>query len=502
MREYRYCRLLERLIDAFVYYRIIVDSRGRPQGLIFLDFNPAFEKMVGIGKDDLVCNKLITVMPGGLARFGFDWLGTYTRLKKPDESLRFEHHSELLNCWYEVTVCRDEEGYFTAAFRDISGLKKIRDNQKRSFYLMTALLDNIPNCYAMILKKYSREIIASNKAARETGAIPGEKCYKTFGKRVDYCPFCRAPKLWAGDQSQHIEVKCRGRWYEGVWAPFSDDLYVHCFIDIHEHKLAERRIADYALELEQLYYRLEEEMEKVREMHKKILPVRLPEIMGCSLAAYYLPAQRLGGDFYDAIKIDRKLILYLSDVSGHGPEGVLLSMFVKEAINSYISLKPDEIHPEKILRHLYCQYCRENYPEDYFISIFLAVFDQLTGELSYTGAGFQTFPLAQMGSGERLQLISKGLPISNAVPASLMNFSTERVFLPPGTTIFFYTDGLVEQEAGGAYYSTRLPDVFFNNGHLPPEVIVRAVNEDFREFNGGHLPGNDDITFVVLQVER
>ena len=177
-------------------------------------------------------------------------------------------------------------------------------------------------------------------------------------------------------------------------------------------------------------------------------------------------------------------------------------MFVKEAINSYVSLKPDAIHPERILRHLCRQYLRENYPEDYFICIFLAVLDLPAMELSYTGAGFQTSPLVQMSCGKRLQLISEGLPISNCVPDALMDFTVKRIALTPGTTIFFNTDGLVEQEVEGAYYGDRLPNLFFQNCHLPPEAIARAVNEDFRKFNKGCPFGDDDITFVVLKIDH
>lgn len=502
MKNYRCCRLLEKLVDAFVYYRVPVDGKGQPRGLVFLDLSPSFEKMAGIRKDEIGIGNIITELPAGLARFGFDWFGTYACLKQPGEPFRSEHYSAPLDCWYEVATCKDEQGCLAAVFRDISRRKQLTDRWEEPSCLLTALLDNVPGCLALVIKKYSREIVASNRAARERGATPGQKCYTIVGRRGDCCPFCLAPKLWAGGRIQHLEVEYRGTWYEGVWAPLSEELYVHYIIDINKYKQAEQKIKDYTRKLEDFCYRLKEEMEKVKKMHKKTLLTGLPKIKGCSLAAHYQPARRLGGDFYDVIQVGHKLVLYLSDVSGHGPEGMLLSTFVKEAINSYAHLKPGEIQPEKIIRHLHHQYCRGNYPEDYFICIFLVVFDLLTRELSYTGAGFQASPLVQMGRGRRLQLVSRGLPISNAVPGALMNFTAKQLILEPGTTIFFNTDGLTEQEAGGVYYSTRLPEVFFNKSHLPPENIVQAVNKDFREFNGGRSLGNDDITFVVLQVEK
>lgn len=145
---------------------------------------------------------------------------------------------------------------------------------------------------------------------------------------------------------------------EGYFAALFRDVPPHKEIenrqskpDINDYKLAEKKILEYSQKVERLYCQLEGEMEEVSRIHRRTFPVRIPQIKGCSLAAHYQPAKRLGGDFYDIIETRHKLVLYLSDVSGHGPEGVLLSAFTKEAINSYISLKPDEIQPEKILLH-------------------------------------------------------------------------------------------------------------------------------------------------------
>ncbi len=55
------------------------------------------------------------------------------------------------------------------------------------------LLDNLP-CVALILKKGTREIVASNKAAKQIGAVPGKTCYETCAQRDDNCSFCLAPK--------------------------------------------------------------------------------------------------------------------------------------------------------------------------------------------------------------------------------------------------------------------------------------------------------------------
>ena len=272
--------------------------------------------------------------------------------------------------------------------------------------------------------------------------------------------------------------------------------------DITRRKLDEQKIADYTAELERLYLELGEEMNKAREVHKRTLPKKFPAVKGLSLAAHYQPAKELGGDFYDVVHLGKKMVIYLSDVTGHGVDGAMLSVFVKHTIRGYLFFSPEEhIGPEKILRYLSAQFHQKNLSAEYFISIFLAVLDLETMVLTYTAAGFQDTPLVSLGSGKQLRLISKGLFLSPAFSDELLNLQESSLHLTPGTTILFNTDGLTEQGIKGVYYGTLLPTVFYRNSILPPELIVQTICEDFRSFNNGSLQGNDDITFLVMQVD-
>ncbi len=105
--------------------------------------------------------------------------------------------------------------------------------------LQQALIDNIPNCIALVLKKSTREIVASNKLARDMGAIPGERCFVRCSLRDSVCPWCLAPDLWETDKTQYVEIEYEGRWYEGRWSPFTKDLYLHYITDITERKKSE-----------------------------------------------------------------------------------------------------------------------------------------------------------------------------------------------------------------------------------------------------------------------
>ena len=281
------------------------------------------------------------------------------------------------------------------------------------------------------------------------------------------------------------------------------DGLIQAFIrDITERRKAEQQIAAHTSILEELYQKLDKEINKAKKVHERTFPKRLPEIDGVSFAAHYQPAERLGGDFYDIEQTGKKVVIYLSDVTGHGVDGAMLSVFVKHTIKGFLSFSPErDIRPEKILRHLSDQFLQKNLPPEYFICIFLAVLDLETRELVYTAAGFQDAPLAKMGNGRQLQLVSRGLFLSPAFSDELLNLQEEKIRLTPGTTIFFNTDGLTEHCVKGNYYGRRLPDVFYKNSHLPPELIKQAVCEDFRNFNNGTMQGHDDITFLILQLD-
>ena len=124
------------------------------------------------------------------------------------------------------------------------GRKRAEENLKKEFRLRTALLDNMPGCIALILRKDTHEIVASNRLARETGAVPGRTCYESCAMRDDACPFCLAPKLWKTGEVQRLEVEYRGTWYEGIWALLSEDLYIHYIFDINEKKNLEAQLID------------------------------------------------------------------------------------------------------------------------------------------------------------------------------------------------------------------------------------------------------------------
>ncbi len=113
----KYRLLIEKLQDGFACHQIITDSSGKPVDYVFLEVNPAFEKMTGLSRDNILNKRVTEVLPG-LKKSSFDWIGTYGKVALTGEKASFESFSEPLKRWYEVTAYSDAPGYFTTLFRE------------------------------------------------------------------------------------------------------------------------------------------------------------------------------------------------------------------------------------------------------------------------------------------------------------------------------------------------------------------------------------------------
>lgn len=149
----------------------------------------------------------------------------------------FTRDGRTIVCDWNNTPLVDESGKVCGVVSLVQDITERRQTEER----VRLLLDNLP-CVAMILKKGTREIVASNNAAHTIGAIPGKTCYETCASRQETCTFCQASEVWTSGETREIEVEYEGVWYHGIWVPLDDDLYVHYIFDITERKLAEQAL--------------------------------------------------------------------------------------------------------------------------------------------------------------------------------------------------------------------------------------------------------------------
>jgi len=236
--EEQFHSLFDSMKELVVLHEMVFDEHGEAVNYKIIDCNPAFTATTGIKREDAL-GKLATDLYGTETA---PYLSEYARVVLEGEPHSFTTCFASKGKYFEVNVVTPKKNYFATIASNITERKRAEKRLEEEFSLRNALLDNIPNCVALIVKKDTREIVASNRAGHEIGAVPGKTCFQTCALRNDPCPFCRANELWKSGQLQQIEVEYRGTWYNGVWAPLSNDLFVHYIFDITARKRAEEEV--------------------------------------------------------------------------------------------------------------------------------------------------------------------------------------------------------------------------------------------------------------------
>jgi len=176
-------------------------------------------------------------------------------------------------------------------------------------------------------------------------------------------------------------------------------------------------------------------------LQRSLLPDRLPEIPGVTLAARYVPAtadMEVGGDWYDVVPLpDGHLGLAIGDVAGHGLRAASTMGQLRMALRAYAV---EEESPAQVVSRAHQLVERMGLPD--IATLVYLVFDPDSGAVRYTSAGHPP-PLIVGMEGEASYLEGGLAPPLGAVAHP--DFSEATAQLPGGSTLFLFTDGLVER---------------------------------------------------------
>jgi serine phosphatase RsbU (regulator of sigma subunit)/anti-sigma regulatory factor (Ser/Thr protein kinase) len=176
-------------------------------------------------------------------------------------------------------------------------------------------------------------------------------------------------------------------------------------------------------------------------LQHSLLPEKLPNIPGLAATARYIPGGpnlEVGGDWYDLFEVpDGSLILVMGDVVGRGVRAASLMGQLRNALRAYAL---EGYRPPQAMRRLN-DYLHELGPAEHMATLVLARFEPDTGLLTLTNAGHPP-PLLISPDGQS-SFIEEGASIPIGAMQSV-GYTETSMTLPPGWTLLFYTDGLIE----------------------------------------------------------
>jgi sigma-B regulation protein RsbU (phosphoserine phosphatase) len=239
--------------------------------------------------------------------------------------------------------------------------------------------------------------------------------------------------------------------------------------------------------------RLEAEVQFARQIQQTFIPETLPLLSGWDLAARWLTARQVGGDFYDVMELPGGRIgLFIADVSDKGVPAALFMALTRTLVRAAVN----EIEsPAEALRRVNDLLIPDT-QQGMFVTAVYAVLFPDSGKLVYANAGHNP-PLWVTQDGKVERLTRTGMALGVLEGTAL---DEQTIALKEGDTLLFYTDGLNEafSPEGDIFGEERIIAALQEGKSKSAERILQGIEKDLGEFVGDE-DQSDDLTMLVLK---
>ncbi len=384
----------------------------------------------------------------------------------------------------------------------ISWTKELRLTHKQSdiSFEFAALDFTIPekNEYAYKMEGYNKHWItthADQRVAYFTNLAPGEYVFRVKGSNND--------GVW-NDKGVSVKIIIKPPYWAAWWFRIAMLLAIAGIIVL----LYKRRLKN---------VRIKAELRTAHNAQMSIMPQKDPEVENFDVSGICIPANEVGGDFFDYIWLNvpgsagdekqtggkygavwqrTKFCIAIGDVSGKAMKSAMTAVMT----NGMIYLKADESSSIKeIMQHinrpLYFKTGR-----NVFTALCLALFDIETREMTFANAGLNPPLLKSRGKVIKLAGAGNKLPLGVKVDSE---YREKKQPLSTGDVVILFTDGITEarNHAEEFYGHPRLNDLLerMDVSGLTAKEIKERIIADVKLFSQGADP-HDDIAVVVVKV--
>jgi len=242
--------------------------------------------------------------------------------------------------------------------------------------------------------------------------------------------------------------------------------------------------------------KMQEELRLAARIQTELLPHTSPEIAGYEIAGRTIPAQEVGGDYYDFIPIDEhRMAFCLGDVTGKGlPASLLMANLQATLRGQTLTTGSPKTCLERSNQLLY----QSTSPEK-FATLFYAILDSQNHQIHYSNAGQDNPYLCSAESGIT-RLKTGGIPLG-MLPDFV--FEQESVPLEEDCILIVYSDGVTEamNAEEDMFGDDRIAAVLDLHKHAPASEIIDRLVAAVKNHAAGH-PQSDDITVVVVRRKK
>jgi serine phosphatase RsbU (regulator of sigma subunit) len=242
-----------------------------------------------------------------------------------------------------------------------------------------------------------------------------------------------------------------------------------------------------------------QELELGRRTQADFLPGTLPAVHGWNMAATFLPAREVAGDFYDAFMLPNgRLGLLIGDVCDKGVGAALFMALTRSLVRAFAEQadrEPDDALAAVSLTNRYI--VRHHRQSLMFATIFFGLLDPASGVLTYVNAGHP--PPALISATHTITLLDVTGPAVGFMPDS--SFAVAETTIEPGAMLLAYTDGATEARdaTGDLLGEERLLEAI--GGPADMHTLMQRIEAAIQRHIAGDVLA-DDITLLAIQREQ
>ena len=239
--------------------------------------------------------------------------------------------------------------------------------------------------------------------------------------------------------------------------------------------------------------RVQQDLDAARALQTSLLPTKMPEISGFSIAARSTTCYEVGGDYLDSIPLkDGTHLMVVADVAGKGLASAIVATSFRAALRT---LAGHPVTLVELAEHMGQQHWDEGTEarRRYMTALFLRL-DPAAAEIEVVNAGHNPAALL-LPDGSVTMIEASGTPLG-MLPG--MRYESQRFAFPPGARMLVYTDGLTEVFRGEVEFGQdRLVEAFRGLPYSEAGPILETLWETLGTFSQ-HEPQTDDMTALAI----
>ncbi len=249
-------------------------------------------------------------------------------------------------------------------------------------------------------------------------------------------------------------------------------------------------------EEEKEYFRMQDEVKVASQIQMGLLPKTPPQISGYDIAGKSIPAQLVGGDYFDFIRIDDdRLAVCLGDVTGKGMPAALLMANLQATIRGHtlMDLSPKE-----------CAFRANNLLVQStdlgkFATLFYGILNSVEHTICFSNAGHD-YPCLLSQTREPSRLATGGIPLGFVADSVYVE---EVVPFNPGSCLIIYSDGITEamNTQDEEFGEHRICELVLDYKDDSAAQLLERILDAATDFSSG-APMRDDMTLVVVKREK